>query len=148
MNTRAVIAVFLGSLLLLAGCSAGASGTAGVTVGDAWARPAAAGDQPGAAYLTITNGGGQADTLLGVTSPVAGSIEMHETSMDSSGMMGMHPVERIDVPSGGVVKLEPGGYHLMLVGLTRELRVGDTVELDLTFEHAGKVTVTADVRQG
>ena len=148
MKARAVVGVFLGSLLLLTGCSTGASGTAGVTVGDAWARPAAAGDQPGAAYLTITNGGGQADTLLGVTSPVAGSVEMHETAMDSSGMMGMHPVERIDVPSGGVVKLEPGGYHLMLVGLTRELRVGDTVELDLTFEHAGKVTVTADVRQG
>jgi len=149
MTTRsALLAVALLSIVALAGCSAGASSTGAVTVADAWARPAAGTGQPGAAYLTITNGSGQVDALLGVSCALAGSVEMHETSMDASGMMGMHPVARIEVPAGGSVKLEPGGYHLMLMDLSRPLQVGETIQLELTFEHAGKVTVSADVRQG
>lgn len=149
MTTRFVtftVALFL--LMLLVGCSAGASSTGAITVADGWARPAAGMGQPGAGYLTIANSSGQADALLGVSCALAGSVQMHETSMDSSGMMGMHPVTRIEVPAGGVVKLEPGGYHLMLMDLSRALQMGETIQLELTFEHAGKVTVAAHVRQG
>jgi copper(I)-binding protein len=105
-------------------------------------------DSPGAGYMTIASSSGQADALISASSPAAGSVEIHETTTDGSGMMGMHPVDRIEVPAGGTVTLEPGGYHLMLMGLTQTLEVGSTVELDLVFERAGKVVVQADVKQG
>jgi copper(I)-binding protein len=63
-------------------------------------------------------------------------------------MMAMHPIERIDIPAGGSAKLEPGGYHLMLMGVTKMPAVGETVELTLTFEKAGDVVVQAEVRAG
>jgi periplasmic copper chaperone A len=58
----------------------------------------------------------------------------------------MHPVERIEVPAGGSVSLEPGGYHIMLINLTQELEVGGTIDLTVTFEKAGDIKVTAEVR--
>jgi hypothetical protein len=75
-------------------------------------------------------------------------VELHETSTDASGMTGMHPVARIEVPAGGEVKLQPGGFHLMLMSLTKPLAVGDKVEIDLVFEHAGRIVVQAEVRSG
>jgi hypothetical protein len=115
-------------------------------VTDAWARKAMAMDMAGAAYMTITNGTAEADALLDVATPVAANPEIHETTAEGSGMMAMHPVEQIDIPAGGAVKLEPGGYHIMLINLTEELEVGSTIELTLTFEKAGEVKVMAEVR--
>jgi len=63
-------------------------------------------------------------------------------------MMGMHPVARLEVPAGGSVRLKPGSYHLMLMGLTGDLVAGKTIQLDLVFERAGKVVVAAEIRQG
>jgi copper(I)-binding protein len=104
-------------------------------------------ERPAAGYLVIT-GGSQADAVLGATSPVAGSVELHETSTDASGMTGMHPISRLDVPAGATVTLQPGGYHLMFMQLTGTIAVGGTVQIDLTFEKAGKITVQAEVKQG
>lgn len=159
MNAR-IPAWLLGATLVVslvactAGSTPGASGgpspapSAAIGITDAWVRAAATTDTPTAAYLTIVNGGTQDDALLGATSPGAASVELHETAMDSSGMAGMHPVDRLAVAAGATVKLEPGGYHLMLTGLTKPLAAGDTLVLDLTFEHAGKIVVQAEVRQG
>ena len=63
-------------------------------------------------------------------------------------MMGMHPVDRVDVPAGATVALAPGGYHLMIAGLTAPLQAGDRLELDLVFQRAGRIIVEADVRHG
>lgn len=131
----------------LAACSSGGAAAA-PTISDAWARPSMGMDKPAAAYMVITNSTGQADALLSVSTPAASSVEIHETSTDASGMTGMHPIARLDVPAGGTVKLEPGGFHLMIMGLTKPLEVGGKLELDLIFEHAGKVVVQAEVRQG
>jgi copper(I)-binding protein len=64
----------------------------------------------------------------------------------SPGMMTMQPVDRIEVPAGETVSLEPGGYHIMLLALADPLEVGATVELTLTFEVAGAQVVRAEVR--
>jgi periplasmic copper chaperone A len=105
-------------------------------------------DRPGAGYLTIHNTIGNDDALVGVSSPVATSVEIHETMSGDSGMMGMQPVDRIEVKVGSSVILEPGGYHLMLMGVTDMPAVGETVELTLTFAHAGDIVVQAEVRAG
>jgi hypothetical protein len=138
-------------VLSLAACSSGAAtaspAAAAPTVTAAWVRPPQGMDRPAAGYLVIT-GGSQADALLGATSPAAGTVELHETSMDSSGMTGMHPISRLEIPAGATVTLQPGGYHLMLMEPTGEITVGSTVQLELTFEKAGKITVQAEVKQG
>ena len=66
---------------------------------------------------------------------------------EGGGMMQMQEVESIEIPAGETVVLEPGGFHIMLLDLKRELTPGETVEVTLTFETAGEQTVTAEVRE-
>jgi len=157
-------AILLGVLFVAAACGSGSPSSSpsrapspsrlsspssgDLSVSDAWARPTVDASQPSAAYLTIANTSDQADTLLRVSSPAAATVEMHQTSMDESGMTGMQPMSQLDVAAGATVKLQPDGMHLMLTGLTGPLKVGDSVELDLFFQHAGKVVVSTAVRQG
>ncbi len=61
-------------------------------------------------------------------------------------MMGMREIDAIEIPAGETVELVPGGLHIMLIDLVEDLEVGDRFEVTLTFEHAGDVTVTAEVR--
>ena len=140
----------IGVVLMLAGAPSacgGSSGTTGssITVSDAWVRNPPISDQPGAAYLVIQNNGA-ADQLLSVTSDIAQTIELHE-SMESGGMMQMSPVSSIPIPANGKVELKPGGFHMMLIGLTRSVKTGDKVQLTLNFEKAGKIPVTAEVKE-
>lgn len=147
-----------GALLALAAC--GGKPAEGITVQDAWVRPAPMVGGNGAAYMVITNGGAEDDALLGVSADFADRTEVHETfttSADDTGedmgdmeggeMMGMRPVESIAVPAGGSVTLEPGGYHVMLFGVQQVFDEGDTVTLTLTFQNAGQITVEAPVRR-
>jgi copper(I)-binding protein len=101
-------------------------------------------DRPAAGYLTISNPGGQPDALIAAASPLAGSVELHETTT-MSGMAGMQPVSKIEIPAGATVELKPGGYHLMLMN-PKPLTVGATADIELTFEKAGKVMVKAEVK--
>jgi len=141
-----VIAAGLVLALLLASCSS--STAAAPTVTDAWVRPSTGMQGAVAAYFTITNSTGRDDALLSASSPIAKTVELHETSTDASGMTGMQPIDRVAVASGATVTLAPGGMHVMLMDLTQALPTGGTVELDLVFEHGGKVVVQAEVRQG
>jgi hypothetical protein len=138
-----------------AGCSSG-GGTAEVKATDAWARASSAMASAGAAYMTIENTGSAADALIGASSPAATTVEVHETVVMGSpapgasadgGMMGMQPVKRLEIPAGGTVELKPGSYHIMLIGLKQDLKVGDSIEITLTFEKVGEIKVTATVRE-
>jgi copper(I)-binding protein len=133
-----VVAIVVGAV---AGCGSGGS----VTVSDAWVR-AAPGAATTAAYLSLANAASAPDALVSATSPAAGSVMIHQTAMDASGMVGMEAMDRLEVPAGSTVKLEPGASHLMLMDLHSSLDAGATVELDLVFEHAGRVAVQATVR--
>ena len=105
-----------------------------------WSRPTAPGMPMGVAYLSITNRGQSADTLVGASSPVAEKVEMHETSI-VDGMARMRPLSAIAIPPGATVKVQPGGIHFMLVGLKTPLERGTTAPLVLEFRNAGRVTI-------
>jgi hypothetical protein len=149
-NRFARLAFVVAMSTALAACSSGGgSPSAGsIRVEDAWARPSMGMERAAAAYLVLVNETGRADALVSADSPAAETVELHETTAGASGMMAMHPVDRIDLPSGGRVALEPGGLHVMLIDLVGELSAGDTIELTLTFEHAAPLTVSATVREG
>jgi copper(I)-binding protein len=137
------------TVLLLAACtSSGASpaaSTGSMRVENAWARASMGMDRAGAAYLALTNDTGQTDALIAARSSAAATVELHETSADASGQMAMHPIDRIDLPIGSRIALEPGGRHIMLIGLTADLVAGQEVQLTLDFEHAPDLIVKAPV---
>lgn len=142
------VALAAGLLLVVAACSGATASPALPSIADAWVRPPMAADRPAAGYLVIANPSDQADALVGAASPVAASVEIHETMADASGMMAMHPIERLEIGAGATVRLEPGGYHLMLMGVGDLPPVGETVHLTLTFERAGPIVIEAEVRAG
>lgn len=132
-----------------------------IVIEDAWARPSPMGEMGhdmgqgmqgtmaptrGAAYMVIRNTGTEDDALIGASSDVAMATEVHETYMEGDTMM-MRRVERIDIPAGGEVTLEPGGYHVMFIDLKEPLQAGTTIEITLEFERAGEVPVQAEVRE-
>ncbi|MFV0316784.1 MAG: copper chaperone PCu(A)C [Microthrixaceae bacterium] len=145
------------------------SGQSAVTVSEPWARPGTAGGND-AVYMTLT-GGAQDDALVGASVPedTAASAGIHQTTTEGgssttamgsddsmsddmgsddsgSGMMSMQPVDRIEIPAGEKVMLEPGGYHIMLTDLRTDLAAGDDISVTLTFESGGEQTVTVEVR--
>jgi copper(I)-binding protein len=116
--------------------------TGGISIAQPWSRATPGGATVGAGYLTITNGGDAADRLVSATAEVAGRAEIHQMSM-TGGVMKMRPVpEGVELPANGTVALAPASYHLMLLGLKRPLKAGDTFAGTLTFERAGTVDVT------
>lgn len=114
-----------------------------ITVSDAWVRTPPA--PVAAVFLVIRNGGGADDRLLRAEAAFARSVELHR-SFQEDGVIRMRPVGTIPVPAGATVRLEPGGYHVMLMGLERKPAIGERVRLTLVFERAGPVEVDAEVR--
>ncbi|MGH7005844.1 MAG: copper chaperone PCu(A)C, partial [Alphaproteobacteria bacterium] len=100
----------------------------------------------GAAYMTVKISGNAADRLVKVTSPDAETVEMHMMAMDG-GVARMREVKFIDIKPGADAQLKPGGLHLMMIGLRRPLREGESIKLSLTFELAGLVDVDATVEK-
>jgi len=109
-------------------------------IGHPYARSTPPGAKAGGAYLSIDNKGKAADKLLRASSPRAGSVELHTMSMEGN-IMRMRQVPAIEVAPGTVVKLAPGGLHVMLQDLKQSLSKGDRFPMTLVFERAGEVKV-------
>ena len=142
MNSRALFLALLLTALLVSAC-----GTRGeFKVMDAWARPAASGDN-GAVYFIISNATNTEDRLLSINTNVASAAEVHRSMMDSNGVMSMEMQEAMLVPAQQEIIFKPGGLHVMLVGLTQDLKAGDTITIILNFKEAGSLTIEVPVRE-
>lgn len=97
--------------------------------------------QSAAGYMGISNNGSEADTLIGVEAPIAGKSMLHTTEFGADGIARMIHVPALEIPADDTVVLEPGGYHIMLMGLQASVAVGDMVPATLIFEHAGRVEI-------
>lgn len=117
--------------------------TPSVTVEAAWARATSASQKVGGVFLTLTDTGAP-DRLVSVSSPIADTVELHET-VSEAGVMKMRPVPALPLEPGKPVALKPGGYHLMVLGLHRQLTPGATFPVTLTFEKSPPVTATVTV---
>lgn len=140
------------SLLVIAACVAGSAAHAQeykldhLRIEHPYARPTVPSQRAGAAYLTIENDGKTTDKLIAISSPIAKSVEMHTMKMDGN-VMKMREVQDVEVKPASKVDMTPGhGYHLMLMGLNKPLKVGDTFPMTLTFEKAGKTEVSVPVQ--
>ena len=115
-----------------------------LAISDAYAMPAPLGGT-GVLFFTI-DGGPTPDTLVSVSYDGAAKTDLHESIGEAHGMSGMHTLAGIPVTAGAQVRLGPGGYHTMLVELTRPLAVGDTLDATATFASGATLPVRAAVR--
>lgn len=112
---------------LIVGCSSGEP----LAVSDAWVRASAPGQEAGAAYMTLSSS--EDLTLSKVDSPAAGVVEIHTMSMEGD-VMRMRMLESLPLKGGEEVRLEPGGYHLMLFELGQPLEPGMTIPFTLHLQ--------------
>ena len=126
---------------------AAATNTPGASTGfqvvDAWAR--ATTNDVTAVYFTVKNPG-VADRLVSVTADVTTNAQLHEVITEGASSKMQEKEGGFEVPANGELVLKSGGYHVMLLDLTKPLNAGDEVHLELTFEHAGVIPVTAPVK--
>ena len=161
----------LGGLLLLAltgvlvACQSESPAGPEVKAEDVWTRPAvsmggnsttAGGEQgamghasmgTGAVFMRLVNTGGEADRLIGAQTDVAEVVEIHETTIQDDVMKMQMLPEGLEIPANGEVLLKPGGYHIMLIGMKRDLNVGDQISLTLSFDKGAPLTIDAEVRE-
>ena len=104
----------------------------------AWARATPPGTPVAAAYLVIDNRGPRSDRLLSASSPSAEKVEVHATVHDGD-VARMRKVDPLHVAAGERLVLEPGGMHLMLIGLRKPLTEGELIPIVLDFEVAGRL---------
>jgi copper(I)-binding protein len=117
-----------------------------VTVKDAWVRGTVPAQTTTGAFMTLTST--SEAKLVGAASPVAKMVEIHESSMHGN-MAHMQEVSAVPLPAGKAVQLKPGGHHVMLMGVAKPLKPGETVPITLTIEEKGKrstIEVKAAVR--
>ena len=97
-------------------------------------------------FLVLKNNSGTAHALVKAHAAVAGVTELH-THIKEDGMMKMIPVDKIDIPANADTHLKPGGLHIMLINLKKDLKPGEEIELSLTFEDERTKTLTVPVKK-
>ena len=112
-----------------------------IEIGNPWARATPKGATVAGAYMKISNKGSAPDRLIGGSTPIAGTFEVHSMAMEQ-GVAKMRPVEGgLENKPGETVELKPGSFHVMLMGLKQPLAKGQKVKATLEFEKAGKVDI-------
>ena len=138
---RACLFLIFALILLGMGCSD--RDIPSVTIKNAWVRESIPPQKMTAAYLVIHNEG-MATALISASTPVAEVAEIHVMTTDGN-IMRMKKIERLPIPEDGSATLQPGGNHLMLIGLRRDLAPGDSIALTLTFANGYTQTLRAPV---
>lgn len=111
-----------------------------------WSRPTPPGTSMGVGYLVIRNHGERDITLVGVSTPRADHVSIHETLM-KDGVMRMQPLKKgLTISAGESAEFKPSSYHLMLEKLTKPLKEGENIPLALEFENAEIVDVELSVQ--
>ena len=141
MTVRRVATLALAGAL----CSYACGRAGGLVVEDAWVRAAPPGVAVQAGYLTLRNPAPGAATVVGARSDAFGRVEIH-ASVNRNGMRAMRRIERLEVPAGGRVQLEPGGRHLMLIEPGRPYREGERLRIVLILADGREHGFVAEVR--
>ncbi len=114
------------------------------TVKEPWVRGTVPQQKATGMFAQITSAGG--GKLVAASSPVAGVVEVHEMAMEGNVMKMRAVAGGLDLPAGKAVDLKPGGYHVMLMDLKKELKAGDTVPVTLVVEGKDGKRETLEVK--
>ncbi|MCP5143700.1 MAG: copper chaperone PCu(A)C [Gammaproteobacteria bacterium] len=143
----------LAATLLASACSVAASSAraesfrnGAIEIDTPWSRATPPTQTVGGGFMVITNHGSTTDTLLTGSTTLAAELQIHTVTM-TDGVMRMRPLDGgLVIEPGQSVVLQPGGYHLMFIGLGKPLQPGDSFDAVLHFEHAGDIAVRFDVQ--
>jgi copper(I)-binding protein len=116
-----------------------------VEITEAWMRAMPPGQPVAAAYVTFRNEDEGSVRLVGASSTLAKTVEIHE-SRQVDGIWSMRKLSTLELPPGGEIELSPGGVHLMLFGLTTPLREGDQLPLELQLDSGETLKIGVEVR--
>ena len=130
-------------VLILLGMGCSDRDISSVTIKNAWVRQNIPPQTMTAAYLAIHNRGA-ATALISASTPAAEVAEIHVMTIDGN-IMRMKKIDRLPIPEDGSATLQPGGNHLMLIGLRRDLAAGDSLALTLSFANGQVRTLRAPV---
>lgn len=157
MSTRTISSLTtlaVAALIALTGCSATsadvestATKTAGevVTIEDAWVKAAKEGMS--AAFGELKNSGTKEVTIVSATTSASSAVELHETVENESGEMVMREKDGgFTIPAGDSFTLEPGGNHIMMMGLVNPIEAGDEITFTLTFSDGSTYEFTAPAK--
>lgn len=117
----------------------------GIKIDQPWSRATPGTASVGAAYLVIHNTDKTADRLIGISTPIAETAEIHTHVMDN-GMMLMQQLPAVDLTPDEPAVFKPGGHHIMLIGLKQPLREGERFQLTLTFAQAHAITFDVAIK--
>lgn len=114
-------------------------------VAHGWARESIGAGANGVAFVVVHNPTDQEDRLVSLSSSAAEKTEIHTHEKSTDGIMSMVHVPELDVPAGAHIEFQPGGLHIMLIGLAQPLKPDETVEIEFVFEHAGALSLEVPV---
>jgi len=148
---RVLVSAFVALVALAPACSSdpsaaprttppSPSASSPVVVEGTWASDAGA--HSASVYFILANRGSADDTVVGATSDLATGVQIREPTAGGD----LRTVANLPLPAGAELSFEPGGYDVLLTGVTEPLAVGSTVEFTLDLAHAGPVVVTAGIR--
>jgi periplasmic copper chaperone A len=146
LSSTSKLALIVVLFALAPGAFAQGGGTSTIAVEGPWARATPGGARTGAVYMTLANKTNASDRLTAASSDVAAEVQIHEMSVVNGIMKMRQLTDGLAIPAGGSVTLKPGSYHVMLIGLKKPLTVGETFPLTLTFQKAGNISVTVQVK--
>lgn len=116
-----------------------------INIENAWVRPAGKG-MNSALYFSINNQTNKTDELYKVEASIAWAIQLHKT-INKNGLMEMKQIKSVEIPANQTVKFAPGGYHVMLIRLKEEIKPGSKINFTFYFKKAGKIKVSAKVKE-
>ena len=134
----------MAALLLAGACQTAFA--AGIDIDNAWARTTVPGMSMGGVFMEIENEGKADDVLLGGSTPVAERVEIHNHINDNGVMRMREVVGGLPLPKNQEIVLQPGSYHIMLMGLKAPLKEGDKFPLTLRFKNAKPKTITVETK--
>jgi len=141
------INLLLSSSFLFANAPSAATAlTNSINIEDAYIREVPPGLPTSAMFLVLKNNSADDIALIKITGDIAKNIELHQ-HLHKNGMMEMRQVEKINIPAKGETKLEPGGHHIMLIGLTTRLKAGDSTQLTFEFNNGTQKTIDVVVKK-
>ena len=118
----------------------------GLVIKNAWVQEGPPSQKVTAAFMLIENHSANEVSLVAAKTSAARVTEIHNTVVENE-VMRMRKVDKLVVPANGSVELKPGGYHLMMIGLSKPLAEGDKVQFTLEFSDSEKKTLTIPVKK-
>jgi len=146
------ILTFTAAVIILFGCKSkpnikevSKQETKGITLTQSWMRPAAM-NRNSACFLKIINNSSVPDTLVGVSSDLAKTIQFHLSFKNSNGTMGMKQVFSIPIEANAEFSFKPGAYHIMLIGMNKTMKLKDVGYLTFKFKNTKQKTISVIVK--